>query len=70
MNDETKKNNPDLQGEGNYDATHNYQKGLEASVKKGDAEKLAKDAEKALDGAEGAELKEAEERGKNAQVKQ
>ncbi len=69
MNDESKKNNPDLQGEGNYEASQNYRKGVEASVKKGDSEKLAKDAEKALDGEEGKELRDAEERGKNAQTK-
>lgn len=69
MNHDTKKNNPDLQGEGNYEASQNYRKGLEASVKKGDSEKLAKDAKKALQGREGQALREAEQRGKNAQTK-
>ena len=69
MNDDKKKNNPDLQGEGNYEASRNYDKGVEESVKKGNSEKLAKDAEKALEGKEGQALREAEERGKNAQTK-
>jgi hypothetical protein len=55
----------DLQGEGNYDATHRYNKGLEESVKKGNAEELAEKARKALEGPEGDELREAEEEGKH-----
>lgn len=54
----------DLVGEGNYDATRRYRKGVEQSVRQGTAEELAKKAKEALEGDEGAELREAEERGK------
>ena len=59
---------PDLQGEGNYDATRHYNEGLEKSVEKGNAEELAEQAKKALEGAEGDELRKAEERGKRGQT--
>lgn len=55
----------DLQGEGNYDATHHYNQGLEKSVKKGNAEELAEKAKQALEGTEGEELRQAEERAKH-----
>jgi hypothetical protein len=54
----------DVQGEGNYDATHHYNEGVKKSVEKGDAEELAKKAEKALEGPEGDELRKADEEGK------
>ncbi len=54
----------DLQGEGNYDATHHYNEGLEKSVEKGNAEVLAEKAKKALEGEEGDELRHAEEQAK------
>lgn len=53
-----------IKGEGSYTATHNYDAGVRESVKKGNSEKLGRDAEKALDGAEGDELREAEAIGK------
>lgn len=55
----------DLQGEGNYDATHHYNEGLEKSVEKGNAEELAEKAKKALEGPEGDELRKAEEQAKH-----
>jgi hypothetical protein len=57
----------DVQGEGNYDATHHYDEGVKKSVEKGDAEELAKKAEKALEGPEGDELRKAEEEGKRGE---
>lgn len=60
--------NPDLQGEGNYDASRRYREGLEKSVEKGDAERLAHEAEEALEGKEGDELREAEEKAKHVAV--
>ncbi len=60
--------NPDLQGEGNYDASRRYREGLEKSVKKGDAERLGHEAEKALEGEEGDELREADDKGKHAEI--
>jgi hypothetical protein len=53
-----------VEGEGSYTATHNYDEGVRESVKKGDAEKLGRAAKKALDGAEGDELRNAEQAGK------
>ena len=55
-----------VQGEGNYDATHNYNEGVKKSVEKGNAEELAEKAKKALEGPEGDELRKADEAGKNA----
>lgn len=59
----------DTIGEGNYDASRRYQEGLKQSVEKGDAERLAKQAQKDLEGKEGEDLRSAEERGKNAETK-
>lgn len=58
----------DTIGEGNYDATRRYRKGLEESVKKGNAEELAKKAKEALEGEEGDELRRADEQGKRAET--
>jgi hypothetical protein len=58
----------DVTGEGNYDASRRYRQGLEESVKKGNAEELAEQAQKDLEGPKGDELREAEERGKKAKV--
>jgi hypothetical protein len=57
-----------LQGEGNYDATHNYNDGVAKSVEEGTAEELAEKAKKALEGAEGDDLRRAEERAKQGLV--
>ncbi len=59
----------DTTGEGNYDASRRYGEGLEKSVEKGDAEALGKKAKEDLEGSEGAELREAEQRGKDAETK-
>ncbi|HVP85908.1 MAG TPA: hypothetical protein VMS78_14405 [Rhizomicrobium sp.] len=55
-----------IHGEGNYAASRDYDKRTEKfiSEKKSDIPKYAKDAEKALEGPEGKELKDAEEKGK------
>lgn len=58
------KRDEDVKGEGNYSATRRYREGLEQSVKKGNSEELGKQAEKALEGPEGEELRKAEEMGK------
>lgn len=56
-----------VQGEGNYDAARDYRRDTEAFIaKKGkDIPKLAKEAERALEGSEGESLKKAEEIGKS-----
>ena len=52
-------NTPDIQGEGNYDASRRFDKAEREFIDKGGVEKKARDAEKALDGSEGAELEDA-----------
>ena len=56
-----------IQGEGDYKSARVYKKDIEGFIeKKGDdIPNLAKDAEKAVDGPEGPELKKAEEKGKS-----
>lgn len=68
MADVKKDNQGDSIGEGNRDAARRYGEGLAESMKKGNTEELAKQAEKALEGSEGAELRQAEERGKHAET--
>ncbi len=64
----TKPNAKEVEGEGSYTATHNYNRGVERSVQRGDAEALAEDAKQALEGDEGDGLREAERKGRNAQI--
>jgi hypothetical protein len=56
-----------VQGEGDYKSARVYKKDIEGFIQKKDSEipNLAKDAEKAIDGPEGAELEKAEEKGKS-----
>ena len=56
---ETPKPEPDIQGEGNYDAARRYRKAQEAFARSGKVEQKAREAEDALDGPEGAELEKA-----------
>jgi hypothetical protein len=56
-----------VEGEGSYTATHNYDRAVQDSVKKGNSERLGQEAKKALDGAEGEELRNAEKAGKAGQ---
>ncbi len=61
------KTDKDLQGEGNYDAARRYDEGTEKFVAshKSDIPKMGKDAEKAIDGPEGDDLRKAEDVGKS-----
>ena len=52
------------EGEGNRTAARHYDEAVRRTVKSGKVEDKAREAEKALDGAEGAELAVAEEAGK------
>jgi hypothetical protein len=56
-----------VEGEGSYEATRRYDKKLEKFVhdKKSEIPGMAKDAEKAIEGPEGEELRKAEEIGKS-----
>jgi hypothetical protein len=58
----------DRGGEGNPDAARRYDAGVEKSVKEGRTEELAEKAKEALEGDEGASLREAEQQGRNAQI--
>ena len=56
-----------VQGEGDYEGARDYDKRVEGFVKK-NKDKIpsyAKNAEKALEGSEGASLRKAEEKGKS-----
>jgi hypothetical protein len=55
-----------LEGEGSYTATRNYDRGTEKFIAKnrGKIAKMAKDAEKALEGPEGKSLRAAERKAK------
>ncbi len=69
MSNEPKKDGQgDTIGEGNYDASRRYREGVEQSVEKGNAGELADKAKKALEGEEGAALRDAEEKGKRGEV--
>jgi hypothetical protein len=58
----------DVTGEGNYDASRRYREGLEKSVQKGNSEELAKKAKKDIEGKDAAMYREAEEKGKRAEI--
>lgn len=53
-----------IEGEGNYNASRNYAKGVARSVAAGKTDELATKAKKALEGREGAELEAAERKAK------
>jgi hypothetical protein len=67
MKDEKNKNEDAVQGEGDYTSARVYKRDVEDFIQKKNADipKMAKDAEKAVDGPEDAELKKAEEKGKS-----
>lgn len=56
---------PENQGEGNRNAAAKYNEGATKFAHSGKVEKAAQDAEKALEGPEQAELKNAEAKGKS-----
>lgn len=65
MTDKTKADDKSrLEGEGSYSGTRAYNKATRDFVATGKADKAARDAERALDSAEGSGLKAAEASGK------
>jgi hypothetical protein len=62
-----KKPKKDVIGEGNYTASRNFDRAEEKFVKKhkGEIPEMGKGAERALDGKEGRDLRDAEERAKS-----
>ena len=67
MAERRSKSTEDVQSEGDYRAARAYKRDIETFVRTKDREipRLAKKAEKALAGPEGAELKRAERKGKS-----
>ncbi len=57
-----------VEGEGSYTATHDYNEATEKFIKEGKVEKAAKEAERAVDSPEGEDLRRAERKGKAGQV--
>lgn len=55
---------PRVEGEGSYEATRRYDKGVQQTIESGRVPDLAKKARQAIDGPDAAELLEAEEKGK------
>lgn len=53
------------EGEGSRTAAAEYNKGAQRTAQSGTVEQAARDAEKAVDGPEGADLKGAEEKGRS-----
>jgi hypothetical protein len=62
--DESKKSDSKLEGEGSYSATRRYNQHLGEAIDSGDIETAADEARRAIDGPEGSELKRAEQQGK------
>ena len=62
--DESKKSDSKLEGEGSYSATRRYNQHLGEAIDSGDIETAADEARRAIDGPEGPELKRAEQQGK------
>ena len=67
MKNDKARNDDAVQGEGDYKSARVYKRDIESFIQKKNADipKMAEDAEKAVEGPEGAELKKAEERGKS-----
>ncbi|MFO0614113.1 MAG: hypothetical protein U0414_16085 [Polyangiaceae bacterium] len=55
---------PQVEGEGSYEATRRYDKGVQQTIESGRVPDLAKKARRAIEGPDAAELTEAEEKGK------
>ncbi|MGD9879876.1 MAG: hypothetical protein AB7F22_03730 [Reyranella sp.] len=63
MDDKPKKDSH-LEGEGSYSGTREYNQATSEFIRKGKVEKAAKEAKRAVDSVEAAELRVAEEKGK------
>ena len=67
MKDENRKNTDEVQGEGDYKSARRYKRDVDIFLKEKGSEipERAKEAEQAIEGAEGPELARAEEKGKS-----
>jgi hypothetical protein len=63
MNDKATKDSK-IEGEGSYSGTHAYNEATARFLKKGKVEQAAREAKRAVDSKEGAELKAAEDKGR------
>lgn len=63
-NDTRKSDSGSIEGEGSYSGTRAYNKATADFIEKGKVEPAAREARRAVDSAEGAELKQAEEKGR------
>ena len=70
MQDTSKKKTPKdgVEGEGSYSGTRDYNERTAKFIKDGKVDKAAKEAERALDSDEAAELKKAEDQGKAGDI--
>ena len=68
MEDKAKKDSR-VEGEGSYSGTQAYNEATEKFLKKGKVDQAAKEAKRALDSKEGADLKAAEAKGRTGDPK-
>ena len=61
---DTPKKDSRIEGEGSYSGTRDYNQATAEFIRKGKVDKAAKEAKRAVDSVEAAELKVAEEKGK------
>ena len=64
QDDKSRTDKSRIEGEGSYSGARDYNKRTEDFIKEGKVDKAAKDAERAVDSPEAAELAQAEEKGK------
>jgi hypothetical protein len=64
MTDDTRRKTSKVEGEGSYSGARAYDAGVEKTVKSGKVEQKAREAKRATESAEGAELRKAEQAGK------
>jgi hypothetical protein len=64
QDEDKNKKKPPMEGEGSYEGTRRYQKGVREFVKEGGVDPAAREAKKAVESDEADELDEAREAGK------
>ena len=69
MEEKAKKKDGRLEGEGSYSGTRDYNEATAKFLKKGKVDEAAREAKRALESKEGAELKAAEAKGRTGDPK-
>jgi hypothetical protein len=64
MTEDTRHKSPKVEGEGSYSGAREYDRGAEKTAKSGKVTQKAKEAKRAVEGPDGADLARAEEEGK------